>query len=203
MNAFQSNIIRLWIGLASFPTAVNAPFRPLFPAPNHFTQVPSTGSPLLFQQSSTNMPNFNPLLQPPTAGSHFSSPLIQPIVRPPTMPSAFQAPPSAFTSLVPSTNPLQSVSSIQPKLTIGTNPSSTSFLPPSQPIQYPIPRIPSSQTMDHSVMPPPPLSQEKPIGQSDSHFQPLPLNTMKDLNAALPPPPPPPPQPSATRTLHV
>ena len=169
---------------ASFPSSVNTPFRPLFPAP-------STGSPLLFQQTLNN-----PLLQPPLTGSNFSSPLIQPAIRPPTtMASAFQAPPpSAFTPLVPPNSSSQLTSLIQPKLMIG-NPSTASILPPTQPIHQPIPKIPSTQNMENIMAPP----SSQP---SDTHFQPLPLTTMKDLNAALPPPPPPLPPSSASSLFY-
>lgn len=170
---------------ASFVSSANTPFKPLFPAPNNLTQIPSSGSPLLFQQKSNNMPTLNPLLQPPTSVSQFSSPLIQPSIRPPSMPSAFQAPPSAFTPLNPANN--QQISSlIQPKLTIGTQPLPT--VPLVQPIQFPF-----QNTQGIETIPGPPLGKDFPITQHDSQLVPppsLPPSTMiKDPNTALPPPP--------------
>ena len=162
--------------LASFFSSANTPFKPLFPAPtSNLTQIPSSGSPLAFQQLPSNIPTLNPLLQPPTTASQLSSPLIQPLIRPPSMPSAFQPPSSAFTPLNPM-NTLPASSLIQPKLTIG-----------NQPVQFPLQRPP----LDTTNVPPP--TQEFPVAQHDSQLglPPPPLSTaMKDPpNQTLPPPP--------------
>ena len=137
---------------ASFTSSAGTPFKPLFPAPNNLAQGPSSGSPLLFQQKSNNMPTLNPLLQSPTSISQLSSPLIQASIRPPSIASAFQSPPSAFTPLNPA-NTQQSSSLIQPKLTIGNQ--QASFAPPSQFGQFPIPKIPTAQGTETTNIPPP------------------------------------------------
>jgi len=170
---------------APFLSSANTPFKPLFPAPNNLTQSPSSGSPLLFQQNTNNIPTLNPLLQPPTSVSHLSSPLIQPSIRPPSIPSAFQAPPSAFTPLNPA-NTQQTSSLIQPKLTIGTQP--TPMVPLSQPVQFPIPTTQGIETTNI-----PPSTKDFSITQHDSQLAPPPppppSTIIKDPNITLPPPP--------------
>jgi hypothetical protein len=146
---------------ASFLSSANTPFKPLFPAPNNLNQIPSSGSPLLFQQKTNNIQTFNPLLQQPTTVSQLSSSLIQPSIRPPSMPSAFQPPSSAFTPL---------------------NPANTH--------QFPLPRLPTTQGIDITNIPPP--TQDFPMAQHDSQLGPPlpPLSTaIKDPNQALHPPP--------------
>ncbi|CAF1450303.1 unnamed protein product [Adineta steineri] len=173
---------------APFISSANTPFKPLFPAPNNLTQVPSGGSPLLFQQKSNNIPSLNPLLQPLTSVPNLSSPLIQPSFRPPTAPTGFQPPPSlissAFTPLNPANNQ-QSSSLIQPKLTIGSQQSS--FI---SPVEYPTPRFPTTQGLETTNMPPPsilsPPTQDFPNTQHDTQLIPPP---MKDMHPPIPPPP--------------
>jgi hypothetical protein len=163
---------------ASFLSSANTPFKPLFPAPNNLNQIPSSGSPLLFQQKTNNIQTFNPLLQQPTTVSQLSSSLIQPSIRPPSISSAFQPPSSAFTPLNPA-NTHQTSSLIQPRLTIG-----------SQPVQFPLPRLPTTQGIDITNIPPP--TQDFPMAQHDSQLGPPlpPLSTaIKDPNQALHPPP--------------
>ena len=182
--------------LASYLMSATTPFKPLFPAPNHLSQGPPSGSPLLFQQSSSNMPTFNPLLQPPpTSSSHLPSSFIQPMIRPPSIPSAFQAPQSAFTPLIPTNNP-QSASFIQPKLTIGSAPPL--FAPLSQPVPFSLSQIPPMPGMETNRVPTPmiipPPSFDKPIGQNESQLAstappPPPSSAIKDPNPSLPPPP--------------
>jgi hypothetical protein len=161
--------------LAPFFGSANTPFKPLFPAPtSNLTQIPSSGSPLVFQQLPNNMSTLNPLLQPPTNASQLSSPLIQPSIRPPSMPSAFQPASSAFTPLNPANTQLTS-SLIQPRLTIG-----------NQPVQFPLQKPP----LDTTNIPPP--TQDFSMAQYDSQLGPPPslLTTIKDSpNQTLPPPP--------------
>jgi len=170
-----------------FLSSANTPFKPLFPAPNNSTQISSSGSPLLFQQTTNNSSTLNPFLQQPTSFSNLSSPLIQPSIRPPSIPSAFQPPTSAFTPLNPSNNQ-QTSSLIQPKLTIGNQ--QTPFVSLSQPVQFPIPKIPTTQGVEPTNILPP--IQDFPTAQPDLQFvppPPPPSTTMKDLNPILPPPP--------------
>jgi hypothetical protein len=158
----------------------------LFPAPNNLTQNLSSGSPLLFQQNPNNLSTLNPLLQPPTSVSHFPSPLIQSSIRPPSIPSAFQAPPSAFTPLNPA-NTQQTSSLIQPKLTIGNQQT-----PLSQPVQFAIPKLPTTQGIETTTMIRPPSTQDFSITQHDSQLvppPPPPSANIKDPNPTLPPPP--------------
>ena len=182
--------------------AATTPFKPLFPAPNHLSQAPPSGSPLLFQQAASNMSTLNPLLQsPPISVSHLSSSFIQPLIRPPSLPSAFQAPQSAFTPLIP-TNNQPSASLIQPKLTIGSAPPL--FAPPTQPVPFPFSQVPPMPGMDTTSIPTqmagPPPSFDKPFGQYESHFAstapppppplaPPPSTAVKDQNPPVPPPP--------------
>ena len=168
------------------------PFKPLFPAPTHFAQTLSTGSPLLFQQNSNSLPPMNPLFQPPSSMGHLPPSLLQPTARPPSVASAFQSPPSAFTPLNPSNN-LQSSSLIQPRLTIGSQPPP--LVPSSQPLQFPLSKIPTAQGNETAHFPPStmvfPRPQDMPLGQSDVHVPPPMM--MKDTESPLAPPPPPPP----------
>ncbi|CAF2845729.1 unnamed protein product [Rotaria sp. Silwood2] len=183
-DAANTDVIR-----APFITSANTPFKPLFPAPNNSTQMLSSGSPLLFQQKTNNIPTLNPLLQPPSSTSHLPSPLIQPSVRPPSIPSAFQSPPSAFTPLNPANTQQLSSSLIQPKLTIGNQ--------QTQSVPFPMTTIQGIETTNNippPMMMPPPSTQDIPKTQHNSQFVPsLALSTtsttMKDPNLTLPPPP--------------
>ncbi|CAF4923795.1 unnamed protein product [Rotaria sp. Silwood1] len=176
---------------ASFTSSANTPFKPLFPAPNNANKSPSSGSPLLFQQRTNNIPALNPLLQPPSSASHLPSPLIQPSIRPPSIPSAFQSPPSAFTPLNPANTQQLSSSLIQPKLTIGNQ--------PTQSVPFPMPTttqgIETTNNIQPPMMMPPPSTQDIPKTQHNSQFVPplpafsTPTTIMKDPNTALPPPP--------------
>ncbi|CAF3493514.1 unnamed protein product [Rotaria socialis] len=180
---------------ASFTSAVNTPFKPLFPAPTSVTRSPSTGSPLLFQQRANNIPTLNPLFQSPISTSQFSSPLLQPSLRPPMVSNPFESPPSAFTPLNPA-NTQQSLSSlIQPKLTIGNQPMPSVSL--SQSIPFP---MPTTQGIETTNIPPPMMvaltTQDIPKAQNTSQFVPAfplppgsaPSTAMKEPNFAMPPP---------------
>mgnify|MGYP007021863887 CR=1 FL=1 len=161
--------------LAPFISSPNTPFKPLFPAPMNASQMPTNNSPLVFQQ--------NPLLQPPTSTPHLPSPLIQSAIRPPSMPSAFQPASSAFTPLNPTNIPSTS-SLIQPKLTLGNPLTPASTVPLAQPIHYPTPIVPLTQTNEISTTP---SAMVIPPSQTESQI--------------APPLPPPPQAPSASTIL--
>jgi hypothetical protein len=166
---------------------------------NRFSPMPSTGAPFVFQPSSNAMSTLNPLLQPPSS-------MIQPaMIRPPAISSAFSSPPSAFTSLIPS-NHQQATSLIQPKLTIGNQPSP--FIAMSSLAPLSMPNMSSTQTMETTNNAPtstivPPTTHDTPIGQSNAHVLPHSSSTSSsssilatDAHTSLAPPPPPPPPPS-------
>ncbi|CAF0973120.1 unnamed protein product [Adineta ricciae] len=188
---------------APFVTSANTPFRPLFPALNNSPQLPSNGSPLLFQQKGPAIPTptMNPLLQSPASVPPLSSTLLQPTLRPPLASSAFQPPTSAFTPLNPANTQL-STSLIQPKLTIGNQSN-----PLIQPSPFPLPRLPTVQGSEMANVPPPmtipPPTQDIPIYQPDTGFPPS-APPPQDLNHPVPPPlpPPPPSQPIGTSATN-
>ncbi|CAF3700725.1 unnamed protein product [Rotaria sordida] len=175
---------------APFISSANTPFKPLFPAPNSSTQMLSSGSPLLFQQRTNNIPTLNPLLQPASSTSHLPSPLIQPLIRPPSIPSPFQSPPSAFTPLNPANTQQFSSSLIQPKLTIGNQQIQSVPFPMSTTQGIETTNIPPPM-----MMPRPPSTQDIPTTQHTSQFVPPPpvpstsSTIMNDPNHTLPPPP--------------
>jgi len=78
----------------------------------------------------------------------------------------------------------QTSSLIQPKLTIGNQP--TPLVPP---VQFSVPKLPTTQGLETTNIPPsmmiPPLIQNIPMAQDHSQFAP----PMKDLNPPIPPPP--------------
>ena len=142
-------------------------------------QSPASGSPLLFQQNTNSFPGLNPLLQPPTSAPQLSSPLIQSPIRLA----------SAFTPLNPA-NTQQTSSLIQPKLTIGNQPSP--LVSPSQPVQFPLPKPPTTQRIEPTTTIPS-STQDFSFAQHDSQLASPsslpPPSAIKDPNQALPPPP--------------